>query len=402
MRVIALGGCGLMGKHLVATAIQLQAFSRLTVADRDLAAATAYARSLAHPLIDAVQIDATNLAELTSLLRGYDVVVSTIGPYYLMGTAVLGCAIAAGCHYIDICDDPAPTLAMLALHKQAAAAGITALVGFGASPGVSNLLAAKAISAIGSAERVVTTWGSTSVAHENATADAETGSSVDHWVEQLTGTIPVHSNGRTEQARPLSAVELLVPGIGRRTAHSVGHPEPLTLPMTFPFIRHSVNAMVFSRPLIQMLRLMQRRVDSGEQSVAQAAQTLRTLIKNVNEERLSFKESALLLKSSIMEKVWSHGYIPVELSAIAEAREGSKRLVASAWLNGHIPGGMGPNTCIPTAVTLRMLCDGLIAQRGVFAPEAVINPDIFFSRLAPFVRVKDVGAPPVVVNTVLA
>jgi hypothetical protein len=49
-----------------------------------------------------------------------------------------------------------------------------------------------------------------------------------------------------------------------------------------------------------------------------------------------------------------------------------------------------------------MLCDGLIAQRGVFAPEAVINPDIFFSRLAPFVRVKDVGAPPVVVNTVLA
>lgn len=402
MKVLALGGCGLMGKHFVSTAIQLAAFSKLTIADRDLGAASAYAHGLEHPLVDAIQIDATNLEGLTALLQSYDVVVSTIGPYYLFGTSVLGYAIAAGCNYIDICDDPAPTIAMLAMHRAASAAGITALVGFGASPGISNLLAAKAIRAAGHANRVVTTWGSTSVAHENATADAETGRSVDHWVEQLSGTIPVHANGRTQQAKPLSPVDLLVPGIGRRKAHTVGHPEPLTLPMTFPFIQDSVNAMVFSRPLIQTLRLMQRRVDSGQQTVAQAAHTLRTLINNIDGVRLSFKESALLLKSSFLEKVWSHGYIPVELSAIAEAQEGSKRRVTSAWLNGHIPGGMGPNTCIPTAVTLRMMMDGLIPQHGVFAPEAVMDPDTFFNRLAPFIRIKDVAEPAVVVNSVLA
>jgi saccharopine dehydrogenase-like NADP-dependent oxidoreductase len=402
MKVLALGGCGLMGKHFVRTAIGLVRFSRLTIADRDLAAATQYAASLRHPCVDAVQVDASDQVQLTALLRDYDVVVSTLGPYYLFGTSVLNCAIEARCNYIDICDDPAPTLAMLALHPRAAAAGITALVGFGASPGISNLLAAKAIRAVGQATRVVTTWGSTSVSHENATADTETGSAVDHWVEQLSGTIPVHANGRTVQARPLDKMEIVVPGIGRRAVHTVGHPEPLTLPMTFPSIQDSVNAMVFSRPLIQTLKLMQRRVDSGRQTVAQAAETLRAVMKNSRDVQFDFKESAMLMVSALHERVWSRGYLPVELSAIAESSEDGRRKVAIAWLNGHIPGGMGPNTCIPTAVTLHLLADGHIRQRGVFAPEAVIEPDDFFRRLAPFIRGGRETAPTVVVTTEMA
>jgi lysine 6-dehydrogenase len=401
VKVLALGGCGLMGRHFVATAIELAAFSKLTIADRNLGAARSHAQRLSHPAIDAVQIDATDAAALTALLRQYDVVVSTLGPYYLFGTSVLRCAIVAGCHYIDICDDPEPTVAMLALHDEAAAAGVSALVGFGASPGISNLLAAKAIQCVGRPTRVVTTWGSMSLAHEGASADAETGSAVDHWIEQLSGTIPVHADGRTQQAKPLTPVEIFVPGIGQRRAHSVGHPEPLTLPMTFPFVRDSVNAMIFSRQLIATLRLMQRRVDSGAQNVAQAAHMLRALMKNAADVPLTLREIACLQTSDWLEKIWSLGYLPAELTAVAEAREGGRRRVASAWLNGHIPGGMGPNTCIPTAVTLRMLCDGLIKRRGVFAPEAVIEPDQFFERLTRFIRIKDPTAPAVVVSTAL-
>ncbi|MGT2491050.1 saccharopine dehydrogenase NADP-binding domain-containing protein [Cupriavidus basilensis] len=96
--------------------------------------ARAYAAALAHPAVDALAVDARDRAALTDILRRYDVVVSTIGPYYLFGTTVLECAIDAGCHYIDICDDPEPTLDMLGLHLKARAAGITAIVGMGAQP----------------------------------------------------------------------------------------------------------------------------------------------------------------------------------------------------------------------------------------------------------------------------
>jgi lysine 6-dehydrogenase len=401
MKVLALGGCGLMGQHFVEAAIKLKAFASMTIADRDISAATRYAQSLGHPYIDAVQVDAKNRAELTTLLGGYDVVVSTIGPYYLFGSTVLECAIEAGCHYMDICDDPEPTLAMLALNGRAKSAGITALIGIGASPGISNLLAAKAIHTVGQAERVVTTWGSTSRAKEDAGAEVDMGAAVDHWFEQLTGTIPVHMNGRTESGKPLSEISLRVPGVGRLKAHTVGHPEPLTLPMAFPFIKQSFNAMVFSRPLIQLLRVLQRRVDSGERTVAEAATTFRKLSRNIEESDLSWGESYSLVRSSMLEAVFPTGYIPSEISAIAELQEGKQRRVCSTWLNGEIPGGMGPNTCIPTALALQMIAQGLITQRGAFAPEQVIDPDSFFKRLAPFVLLRNHAAPVVVINSAL-
>ncbi|MFN8991143.1 MAG: DUF2147 domain-containing protein, partial [Betaproteobacteria bacterium] len=63
-----------------------------------------------------------------------------------------------------------------------------------------NLLAAKAIQTVGRAERVVTTWGSTSSAKETADAGVDMGAAVDHWFEQLTGEIPVHSSDRQDFA----------------------------------------------------------------------------------------------------------------------------------------------------------------------------------------------------------
>ncbi len=44
---------------------------------------------------------------------------------------------------------------------------------------------------------------------------------------------------------------------------------------------------------------------------------------------------------------------------------------------------MGALTGVPLAVGLSLLHGGKISRRGVFAPEGAINPDIFFTELAP-------------------
>jgi hypothetical protein len=59
-----------------------------------------------------------------------DVVMNCSGPYHLLGVKVLKAAIEAGKHFVDYCDDVAPTLEMLALSDQAKAKGITAIIGF--------------------------------------------------------------------------------------------------------------------------------------------------------------------------------------------------------------------------------------------------------------------------------
>ncbi|MDF3831595.1 saccharopine dehydrogenase NADP-binding domain-containing protein [Cupriavidus basilensis] len=393
MNVIALGGCGLMGRHFVETAIKLKAFTRLTIADRNVGAARDYALALRHPSIDSMEVDARDRVALTNVLRQYDVVVSTIGPYYLFGTAVLECAIDAGCHYIDICDDPEPTLAMLDLHAKAEAAGITAIIGMGASPGVANLLASTAIRQVGAPHRVVTTWGSTSRAKEEENADSEMGAALEHWVEQLTGRIPVFRAGEIAFGSPLAEIRLDVPGVGTVKAHTVGHPEPVTLPGTFPSIRESVNAMVLSHGLAGVLKVLQARVDKHGQTVKEAAELLHTILVSKDLSGLSFGESMYLLKRSLAETLFGRRYIPAEMAAIAEGRKGEKRHICSAWLNGEIPGGMGPNTCIPTAVALLMLARNQISKRGVSAPEAAIPADAFFGHLGPFVRLRDPNQP---------
>lgn len=393
MKVIALGGCGLMGRHFVETAIQLKAFSRLTIADMNVEEAQHYVARLAKPNIDAIAVDARNSVALTEILKGYDVVVSTIGPYYLFGTTVLECAIAAGCHYIDICDDPEPTLAMLGLNDRAHAANITAIVGMGASPGIANLLASKAIRQVGAPHRVVTTWGSSSRAKEEENADMGAGAAVDHWMEQLTGSIPVFKAGRIAAGVPLTKIDLHVPGVGAIRAHTVGHPEPITLPTSFPSIRDSANAMVFSHGLIGLLKLLQARVDKRGHSVTQAASLLRNIVVKRDLTGLRFGESMSLLMSSVKETLFGRRYIPAEISAIAEGVSNGRRHVCSAWLNGEIPGGMGPNTCIPTAVALLMLTQGQISRRGTFAPEAAIDADQFFTLLKPFIKSSDASQP---------
>src|SRR5262249_47796701 len=47
-------------------------------------------------------------------------------------------------------------------------------------------------------------------------------------------------------------------------------------------------------------------------------------------------------------------------------------------------GGMGELTGIPCAIGAGMPARGEIAARGVFAPEAVIDLDLFFARMVPF------------------
>ncbi|MNP03649.1 hypothetical protein D3C76_955430 [compost metagenome] len=228
---------------------------------------------------------------------------------------------------------------------------------------------------------------------EKASQDSDVGAAMEHWVEQLTGKIPMYQGGRITHGSPLAEIDLHVPGIGTVRAHTVGHPEPVTLPTTFTSIRDCSNAMVFSNSLIRLLQLIQARVDQRGQSVEDAASALRKVALHNDISGLSLGESLALLFSSLREGLFGRRYLPAQMSALAEGLHQGRRHVCSAWINGEIPGGMGPNTCVPTAVALLMLTQGTITRRGVFAPEAGIDAEVFFSLLQPFVKDGDSRRP---------
>ena len=289
MRVVALGGAGDMGRYVVRTAVKYDFVDEIVVADLELAAAERVAGRTGSKA-RAVAVDAADPASLRDLLRGADVVLNTVGPFYRFGVPILEAAIDAGCHNLDICDDWEPTLAMLELDSRARNAGVTAIVGVGASPGVSNLLAAKAISRLDAVEEVITGWGLSATDTESdedpggeaggarGSAAHQPSAAIVHWMHQCSGTIRVRRSGRFEDVKPAQEMLIDYPGIGVGTAWSVGHPEALNLQLTYTEIQNSTNVMVGPRFLIEAVRALGAAIDTGDLSVEEAAVQMLSLI----------------------------------------------------------------------------------------------------------------------------
>ncbi|MEU1517540.1 saccharopine dehydrogenase NADP-binding domain-containing protein [Streptomyces sp. NPDC005811] len=366
MRIIIMGGAGDMGQVACATTAADPAITSVLVADRDRRRATEVARRLG-PKGAAMALDITDGHATAAALADVDLVLNTVGPFYLYGRPVLEAAVTAGKHYADIADDWEPTIEMLELDDRARAAGITAIVGMGASPGVSNLLAAVAHAQLDVVESLHTVWrGGSGVPKAPANpADLAPAAAIDHWIHNLSEPIRVWRDGEYRTTDALEKLEIVYPGVGPADVWTCGHPEPITLPRTFPDVRHCLNVM-FARPgLIDAARKVRNRVRSGE---------------------LTVPEGSLEFLMMPGRRGPEAGPVP-DLPGVFAYAEGVKdgkpaRTVVSTDLLPE--GGMGEATCVPLAVAAGMIARGEVSRKGVMAPEAAIAPGVFFPRLAPF------------------
>jgi len=377
MKVVALGA-GEMGRWAARTVLLDDRVEQLTIADRSPESAERTAATLgsrARP----VTMDVLDAARLHALLRQADVVMNTVGPFYRFGVPVLRTAIEAGCNYLDICDDWEPTLEMLALDSEARTAGLTAVIGLGASPGLSNLLAVKALRALEHAESIFTVWSLDGAVPEpgppGSTKRAPTPSAATvHGVHQMTGHIRAFEGRRGVLRRPLRQITIDYPGIGRRKAWTIGHPETVTLPRVFPELHRSVNAMFSRRSTIAVLKALMLLVDFHLVSVERVAAWIERM------ERARPPVPPLALANAGVAT--SVGLPP--LFALATGKREGEPARAAVALTAAPSGGMGAITGIPLALGVSLLADGALGRPGVFSPEAIIDPDALFGRLMNF------------------
>ena len=190
MRIVALGGCGVVGAAAVKAALDVTEAEEIVVADQNGEAARKMAEALGDRVTSA-QVDVEDAAGLESLLAECDIVLNTVGPYYRFGLPILKAAIRSKTHYIDINDDWEPTLDMLECHQEAKEAGITAIVGVGISPGIMNLMAVRAMRELDTVDTIMTVWSLDAIIREYMEAvpqEASTGAGV-------AGAAAVHAMG---------------------------------------------------------------------------------------------------------------------------------------------------------------------------------------------------------------
>ena len=161
-----LGGSGGMGRFAVRAALTFDGITEIVVADLNAEGAKAFIESAAIAELAqqasiplrSVGCDVTDGVSLRAAMSGVDVVLNSTGPYFRFGVLVLSAAIECRIHYIDICDDWEPTLEMLNLHEAAEAAGVTCVVGLGASPGSTNLLGVAAMQELDECDTLFLGW----------------------------------------------------------------------------------------------------------------------------------------------------------------------------------------------------------------------------------------------------
>lgn len=371
MKLLVLGAGG-MGSYAAKTAVGFPYVEELVVADLDRAAAKRLADDLG-PKARAERVDVTDPGSLDPLLGAAEAVLNTVGPFFRFGPPVLAAAIRAGCHYLDINDDWESTEAMLARHDDARAAGITALIGMGASPGMSNLLATTAARELDVVEELYAGFDLDAAMPETR-GDRPAAATI-HGVHQLTGTIRLFEDGRLVEAPAMRRLEIDYPGLGRFPAWTMGHPEAISFPRRFPGLRRAIVVMTMDRTNIFAMRVLAMLLRSGVVSLERVAGWV---------ERLEGVGKPPKAPADYVDEIAGSdtARLPPLFALARGTRGGEAASVAAAVLSAPAV-GMGGATGVPLALGLDVLRPDGEAKRGVYAPEGVLDPDAFFDRIAP-------------------
>ena len=371
MKIIVLGAGG-MGRYAARTAVGFAFIEELVIADLDEAAASSFAEELGTKA-RGVRVDVTDPTDLAGLMDGATAVLNTVGPFFRLGPPVLRAAIEAGCHYLDINDDWESTEAMLEMSHEARLRGVTAVIGMGASPGMSNLLAVTAIGELDEVEAIYPGFDLDAAMPETR-GDKPCAASI-HGVHQLTGKIRVFDDGKFVDQRPMRRVDLDYPGLGPRTGWTMGHPEAITFPRYFPSLQRSLILMTMDRTNLWAMRAIRLLVDAKVLSVDRAAAWV---------ERLEGVGKPVKTPDDYLRELGDEKSpkLPPVFALAVGKKDGKPASAAAAILSAPAT-GMGGATGVPLAVGLAAVRPDGEQRRGVFAAEGIVDRKQFFDLLAP-------------------
>ena len=354
MRFIVLGGAGDMGNEAVRALAATPGVEEVMVADLNLKAAQALAGELGGP-VRACALDVLDHRGLVEAVRGYDVALGFVGPFVYFERPQAQAAIEAGVHYVSIADDYEAARDALSLDEAARKVGVTVITGLGNCPGLTNLLAKKGAQAMDRPRRVHISWF-------GGADDAGGYANYRHAVHIFCGRVPSFEHGHEIMVRSGAGremVEFPQPG-GRLPVYYTGHAEPVTIPKNIPgleevTLKGGIWPAWLARAGISLERVGLLR---GERSQKFWADFFYRVLPKL--------PSGKCTVSGFRIDVWGE----------KDGRE------AHRWYAGV--DRMKRVTSIPTAVGAVMLARGEIEKRGVFAPEALIDPDTMLARLEPY------------------
>ena len=356
MKVLVLG-CGEMGRVAVADLLQYgQLFRTVGVLSRHPERVEQFLGSVKDARRAVIHRgDVQDVAALAALMKRYDVVCNLAGPNYRNAVPAVQAAIAAGVDLVDVSDDWEATLAILDLHPDAVRAGITVVVGLGASPGVTNVLARQGANRLDRVEEVRTAWVMRG-------SDMGGPALSEHLLYSLPHRAFVYERGAMQEVLPFAdgRETLDFPELGPVEVYHIGHPEPFTLSRYIPGVRYADDKAAFLP--VQVSRMI---VELGR--VARSGHPV--VVEGTAIDPMAFAAAYLHQQCGRMTDVPRTAALRTEVRGELEGRP--TRIVYSA------SGRIGIGTGVPASIGACLLGLGKLPRPGVYPPEACIDPEWF-------------------------
>lgn len=382
MRILVLGGAGAMASGTVRDLISAhqEQITRVVVADRLLGQAQALVQTLGDPRLSAAEVDVSDSLTLPSLLRDCDLCINAVPTFAGQQMVIFDACRQAGKPYVDYGGMGVLTVEQKKHHAAWAKAGVTAVLGLGADPGISNMVCRAVAERLDTIDRINLFWVAKNFGvpspvlvppYSLATLLAEYANPSQQFLD-----------GRLQQVGPRSGQEVLIlpEPWGPTEFMYTQHSEPLTVPFSEGIRDKGIREFTWKLHLPAhehhaWLALCSAGFDDYDEPIAVQGQMVKPLD---------------LLDALIRRNIERRGHLipPTEIHelhlAVGEGRLGGRahRLNCAVIGKPH-PDHAGfndPATSIGLAIGVQLILRGGI-RPGVWAPEECFETAPFFAEL---------------------
>lgn len=370
--VFVLGG-GRIGLTAVRDLVRSKLVERIWVGDIDTKKARRLAAELDSDKIRVAKVDLTNHKHLVAAIRHSGVLINS--SWYEYNVDVMKAAIETGVHYLDMGGLFHVTRKQMELKTDAEKAGITAVLGAGESPGITNVMCAASRKELDSVEAIRIRVGG----REKAGSTSEKlvfPFAVSTVFDEYSKPPIMFLNGQFQQVEPLSGdeeVQFPEP-INKQTCHYSIHSEIATLPLSFRGVKNVDFKLGVSENIYAAIKPL---VAAGMASVDPI---------DVGGRKISPRDFAVALLTARASDVEPSRYVAVR-TEVTGTKKG-KRVCQIREVSGEPSERLGVKnatallTGIGASITAQLLISGEIKQTGVVAPEICIPPTQFLDELA--------------------
>lgn len=376
MRIAVIGGAGAMGAITVRDLYETAgASSEILICDYNLTAAQELAASLGSRA-KAVFADVRKADALSEAVAGSNVVVNCV--QYQFNLNVMEAALAAKAHYVDLGGLFHVTRIQLELFERFLENDLTALIGMGAAPGITNVLSRHLADQLDTMKELHLRVGGVDNSRYDGKMALPVSYSIKTILEEFSFQPAVFTKGEIKFVEPMSGDKphRFPPPIGVQKPMYTIHSEVATLPNSFrdKGVKEVSFKIAFDPEFLDRVKFIRDVGLASDEPVEVGGQKVAP-IDLVNKVVMAQKRPKRIGKMKQYEVV----------RAIAKGTQGKKKvtLIADCHTTG-MPAwdiGLDIDTGSPPSIVAQMLAKGELTERGVLPAEIAVPVKPFFKEL---------------------